>query len=393
MHVREPIDGPVALLLAASIVFGTAAVADVALVHAAPPHPEDLVSAGAFEGAKFSVVAGSGGVPLNVVEVGDPALPAILLIHGFRQSYLSWTYQFASDLKTRCHIVAFDLRGHGNSGSPWQPDAYGQAEPWADDVNAVIKATGLSKPLLVGWSYGGNVAIDFARYHPEVPLAGYILVATTAGFDKTPPSPANAPVRPTASPNLLLNIAAVDASTGFLFPTTIDAKLRDQFKAAAMRVSPFVDQGIARRAGSDNLDLADSLHAPVTFVFGGRDPIVGPALAQTLASRLPRAKVVVFPNAGHGLFIEDPDTFNALLDGVNRDFDRCSAPNTRKGSPEASIVGEHDIGPGPGPGPGPDEGCDFNGGRRRRKARRSHHHARADRKGLRNPGFPFRNHR
>ena len=304
--LRELGVGPSVFVLAGSFVVGDVGAADVAVAQAAPPTPKAAVAAGAFEGAKFSIVAGAGGVPLNVVEVGDPALPAILLIHGFRQSYLSWTYQFASDLKTRCHLVAFDLRGHGNSGSPWQPDAYGEAQPWADDVNAVIKATGLNRPLVVGWSYGGNVAMDFARYHPEVPLAGYILVATTAGFDKIPLPPPNAPVRPTASPNLLLNIAAVDASTGFLFPTTIDAKLRDQFKAAAMRVSPFVDQGIARRAGHDNLDLLDSLHAPVTFVFGGKDPIVGPALAQTLASRLPRAKVVVFPNAGHGLFIEDP---------------------------------------------------------------------------------------
>ena len=313
---RELGNEPLGLLLATSmvIVFGNAAAADVALAQAAPPPPTATVSASAFEGAKFSVVAGFGDIPLNVVEVGDPSLPAIVLIHGFRQSYLSWTYQFASDLRTHCHIVAFDLRGHGNSGSPWRPEAYDQAQPWADDVNAVIKATGLSKPLVVGWSYGGNVAMDFARYHPEVPIAGYILVATTAGFEKIPAPPPNAAVRPTASPNLQLNIAAVEASTGFLFPTTIDTKLRDQFRAAAMRVSPFVDQAIARRTGYDNLDLKGSLHAPVTFVFGGKDPIVGPALAQTLTSHLPEAKVVVFPNAGHGLFIEDPQTFNALLD-------------------------------------------------------------------------------
>jgi pimeloyl-ACP methyl ester carboxylesterase len=94
----------------------------------------------------------------------------------------------------------------------------------------------------------------------------------------------------------------------------VDAKLRDQFKAAAMRVSPFVDQAIARRTDYDNLDLVGSLREPMTFVFGGKDPIVGPALAQTLTASVPRAKVVVFPNAGHGLFIEDPERFNALLD-------------------------------------------------------------------------------
>jgi pimeloyl-ACP methyl ester carboxylesterase len=309
------------LVLAASLVFGIGAGDDAAFAQAAPAPAKAPLPASAFERARFSIVAGFGGVPLNVVEVGDASLPAILLVHGFRQSYLSWTYQFGAELKTRCHIVAFDLRGHGNSGSPWQTAAYDQSQPWADDVDAVIKATRLTKPLLVGWSYGGNVVMDFARHHPEIPVAGYILVATTGGFVKPPAPPPNAPVRPTASPNLQLNIAAVDASTGFLFPTTIDPKLRDQFKAAAMRVSPFVDQAIARRADFDNLDLVDSLHAPVTFVFGGKDPIVGPALAQTLTARLPRAKVVDFPNAGHGLFIEDPETFNTLLD-----TDQCRHP-------------------------------------------------------------------
>jgi pimeloyl-ACP methyl ester carboxylesterase len=302
------------LLLAGALALGNGVVAEVALAQTAPRTSKVAVAANPFEGARFSVVTGFGGVPLNVVEIGDPSLPAILLVHGFRQSYLSWTYQFGSDLKTRCHIVAFDLRGHGNSGLPWQAEAYDRAQPWADDVNAVIKATGLAKPLIVGWSYGGSVVMDFARYHSDVPVSGYVLVSTTGGFIKIPPPPPNAPVRPTLSPNLQLNIAAVDASTSFLFPTTIDAKLREQFKAAAMRVSPFVDQAIARRVGYDNLDLVDSLRAPVTFVFGGKDPIVGPALAQTLTSRLPWAKVVVFADAGHGLFIEDPERFNALLD-------------------------------------------------------------------------------
>ncbi len=301
-------------LLAASMTFGCFGVAVTAFAQAAAPAPRTALLAEQFDGARFSVVTGFGGVPLNVVEVGDRSLPAILLIHGFRQSYLSWIYQVGSDLKTRCHIVAFDLRGHGNSGSPWIPEAYDRAQPWAEDVDAVIKATALSKPLVVGWSYGGNVAMDFARYHPEVPVAGYVLVATTAGFVKAPAPPLNAPLRPAASPNLQLNITAVDASVGLLFPTTIDPTLRDQFKAAAMRVSPFVDQAIARRTGYDNLDLLDTLKAPVTFVLGGKDPIVGPTLAQTLRSRLPRAKVVVFPNAGHALFIEDPDAFNTLLD-------------------------------------------------------------------------------
>jgi pimeloyl-ACP methyl ester carboxylesterase len=312
--LRRMVPGGTQLLLAVGIGLGSCSMVHAVRAQTPPQAATATALSSAFDGARFSYVTGFGGVPLNVVEVGDRSLPAILLIHGFGQSYLSWTYQFGSDLKKSCHIVAFDLRGHGDSGSPWQASAYDTGRPWADDVNAVINATGIKDPLVVGWSYGGNVAMDFARYHPNVPIAGYVLVSTTGGFIKVPAPSANAPVRPTASPNLLLNIAGVDASTDFLFPPTVDPKLRDEFKAAAMRVSPFVYRAIVRRAGYDNLDLVSALQTHVTFVFGGKDPIVNPTLAHVLESRLPRAKTVVFPDAGHGLFIEDPERFNALLD-------------------------------------------------------------------------------
>jgi pimeloyl-ACP methyl ester carboxylesterase len=276
----------------------------------------DGVLASPFAAATFSTATGAGGVPLNVVEIGDPSLPAILFIHGFRQSYLSWVAQFGSDLKDHCHLVAFDLRGHGNSGSPWQADAYDHGEPWADDVASVIRSTGISKPLVVGWSYGGNVVMDFARYHPDVPVAGYVLVSTTAGMiTPTPPAP-GAPVRPTASANLEANIAAVDASTDILFPADIDLALRDRFRAAAMRVSPFVDRAIAARAGSTNTDMIASLRAPVTLVFGGKDPIVNPTVARSLAALFPAAHVVQFPEAGHALFLEEPARFNQILEAA-----------------------------------------------------------------------------
>lgn len=267
-----------------------------------------------FADAKFSVATSANGVPLNVVESGDPALPAIVFIHGFRQSYLSWSLQFASDLKARCHIIAFDLRGHGNSGQPWEAGAYDHGQPWADDVASVITTTGVTRPLIVGWSYGGNVAMDFARYHPELPVSGYVLVSTTAGMLKTPAPSPGAPPRPTTVPNLAANIRAVDTSTAFLFPPTVDAALRDEFRAASMRVTPFVDRGIARRAGDLNIDLPSSLHAPVTLVFGGKDPIVNPTLAHLVASAMPSASVVSFPDAGHAPFLEDARRFDDLLD-------------------------------------------------------------------------------
>ena len=52
--------------------------------------------------------------------------------------------------------MAFDLRGHGMSQAPDGPENYTQAEPWADDIAAIIAQLGLRHPILVGWSLGGR---------------------------------------------------------------------------------------------------------------------------------------------------------------------------------------------------------------------------------------------
>lgn len=98
-----------------------------------------------------------------------------------------------------------------------------------------------------------------------------------------------------------------------LFPTTLDPALRRMFDAAAMRVSPFVDRGIAGRASSDNTDVIAMIHAPVTLIFGGKDPIVAPPVQKRLIDLFPTARVIVFPDSGHALFLDEAARFNALL--------------------------------------------------------------------------------
>jgi pimeloyl-ACP methyl ester carboxylesterase len=100
---------------------------------------------------------------------GKPVGPEILFIHGFNQCYLSWAKQ-TSDLALAgaFRMVAFDLRGHGRSGKPAGREHYDADRLWGDDVAAVIKAAGLKRPVLVGWSYAGRVISDFcARTAPR----------------------------------------------------------------------------------------------------------------------------------------------------------------------------------------------------------------------------------
>ena len=103
-------------------------------------------------------VQGGGGLRLHVRKWGRPDGPPILLIHGISASHLCWARQYQSKLAKEFRLVAYDLRGHGMSQAPLEPEHYTNAKLWADDVAAIIQQLGLERPVLVGWSYGGYIS-------------------------------------------------------------------------------------------------------------------------------------------------------------------------------------------------------------------------------------------
>jgi non-heme chloroperoxidase len=101
------------------------------------------------------------GLTISAQDWGNPTGAEILFIHGFSQSHMSWMRQVDSDLAKEFHIVTYDLRGHGNSDKPLDPAAYRNSAAWGHEVQAVIDAAGLKRPVLVGWSYAGRVISDY----------------------------------------------------------------------------------------------------------------------------------------------------------------------------------------------------------------------------------------
>src|SRR5689334_5818791 len=96
-------------------------------------------------------VAGAGGLRLHVRQWGDPAAAPILFLHGWSQNHLCWAGQYESALAGRFRLVACDLRGHGMSEAPLEPEHYTDGTRWAGDVAAIINQLGLDRPVLVGW--------------------------------------------------------------------------------------------------------------------------------------------------------------------------------------------------------------------------------------------------
>ncbi len=80
---------------------------------------------------------------------------------------------------------ACDLRGHGMSEAPLEPEHYTDARLWADDVAAIIEELRLDRPVLVGWSYGAFVICDFVRVYGQDQIAAIEFVEGAAKLGET----------------------------------------------------------------------------------------------------------------------------------------------------------------------------------------------------------------
>jgi pimeloyl-ACP methyl ester carboxylesterase len=112
------------------------------------------------------------GLRLHLRDWGGPDRPpAILLVHGLASSARIWDL-LAPLLAPSFRLLALDQRGHGSSDKP--DDGYG-LPTIAGDLAGVIAALGWSRPLIVGHSWGANVALQLAADHPDLP-AGIVLL-------------------------------------------------------------------------------------------------------------------------------------------------------------------------------------------------------------------------
>ena len=125
----------------------------------------------------------AGGLKLHYRDWGGSGQP-IVLLHGLASPCHIWDL-VAPILARDFAVVALDQRGHGESDKP--PDAYDFAAVSAD-LHGFIEATGVERPILVGHSWGGDVALEYAVAYPGSPTGlcfvdgGTIEVSSRAGM-------------------------------------------------------------------------------------------------------------------------------------------------------------------------------------------------------------------
>jgi non-heme chloroperoxidase len=268
---------------------------------------------------QFEFLAASDGVPLCVFETGNPQGKALLLIHGFSQSYAVFKRQYEGSLARDHRIVAFDLRGHGCSGKPWDEAAYADTRTWADDVAAVIRARKLERPLVVGWSFGGYVAVNYVEHHGTAGIAGVVLVGSNAGMLPPPSDPAvraQMDAARTANANKLPDIEAGIAE-GHGFVKIMTARPAPPDMADIMFATNQMLPAYARRAMSRRSLQAEAvvprMTTPTLLLVGDQDGSQSVEVLRGLATRLPDGRLKVMPGAGHAAFIDSPQEFDDAL--------------------------------------------------------------------------------
>ena len=85
---------------------------------------------------------------------GNRKGPAIVLLHGYALDHSVWLPALLEGgLLERFHVVAPDLRGHGASGHPSAAAGYLDGRLWADDLDAVLRSSAVSRPVVAAWSW------------------------------------------------------------------------------------------------------------------------------------------------------------------------------------------------------------------------------------------------
>src|SRR2546421_9084998 len=104
------------------------------------------------------------GLDLHYLDWGNAGAPPVVCVHGYTSSAEAFN-ALARQFHDRFHIVAPDVRGHGESA--WSPDGAYQYRDQASDLAALVDQLGLARFTLIGTSMGGIIAMGYAESHAD----------------------------------------------------------------------------------------------------------------------------------------------------------------------------------------------------------------------------------
>jgi pimeloyl-ACP methyl ester carboxylesterase len=229
----------------------------------------------------------------------------VLLTHGYSSSSHMWEGQVGPFSK-HYKLIIWDMRGHGHTDYPENQSAYTEAETVAD-MAAILDTVGAKTAVIGGLSLGGYMSLAFHLAHPERCQA-LLIIDTGPGYKKD---------EPRAGWN----------ATSIKRAERLEAEGLPQGGGAETRTAPHRNAvGLAKAARGmltqhDDRVISSlpNINVPSLVVVGADDaPFI--AASDYMAAKIPGAKKLVIPSAGHASNIDQPEAFNAgvlgFLDGL-----------------------------------------------------------------------------
>jgi pimeloyl-ACP methyl ester carboxylesterase len=222
--------------------------------------------------------------------------PALLLTHGFSATADMWRGQVEALSKDHS-VIIWDMRGHGRSDYPEDLEAYSEALT-IGDMAALLDRAGAGRAVIGGFSLGGYMSLAFHRAHPGR-VKALLIISSGPGFKKDEAREGwNERALAAAALFEKQGLAALQSSS----PERATARHRSA-KGLACAARGMLTQRDARI-----IESLPEIKVPSLIIAGSEDTSFL-AASEYMANRIPGARRVVIPGAGHAVNIDQPEAF------------------------------------------------------------------------------------
>jgi pimeloyl-ACP methyl ester carboxylesterase len=247
----------------------------------------------------------------------------------------------------RYRCITFNARGYPPSEVPEDDEKYSQGRA-CEDIKAVIDELQIDKAHVVGLSMGGFAALHFGFTYPDRARS---LVVAGCGYGASPDKRAQFAAETEVAAQRFEKLGMPKAATGYaLGPSRVQfqnkdprgwREFADQLGQHSARGAALTMRGVQKRRPSlfDLIDRMKAMTVPTLVMTGDEDwPCLEPALL--MKRTIMSAALVVMPNTGHTLNLEEPDAFNACLDRFFQTVDAGRWPQRDPRAMSGSILGK-----------------------------------------------------
>lgn len=241
------------------------------------------------------------GIKIHYDVSGPDGGSPVVLMHGWGCNHTT-VKSIADILQRHMKVYSIDLPGHGKSD---EPDSIWGVENFTRAIEKFIELNKITKPSLIGHSFGGRIAILLASRH----ATGKVVLVDSAGIK---------PKRSASYYWKVYSFKLIKKVVLALYGKKKGEEIMDRYRsrkgsADYRNSSPVMRAVMSKCVNEDLKHVMPSIKAPVLLVWGEDDTATPLSDAKTMEKLIPDAGLVSFAQCGHYSFLDNPFGFKAVI--------------------------------------------------------------------------------